>query len=122
MYLIGKGGGILSIPVEQKTEFYHLLVGFYETGDSEKLKDFLYPCITKSFTKTLGQRICMLRERAGMDRMQASQRLGISQERLFLLETDAEIPSGTEIGQILQYFGVEREVFLENTGVEDGGK
>ncbi|MFM9414166.1 Fic family protein [Peptococcus simiae] len=40
--LIGCGCGILSIPIEFQEEFKIKLIAFYETGNAEDLKEFLY--------------------------------------------------------------------------------
>ncbi len=40
--MIANGQGIISIPVEIIHQFTTLLVSFYETGESSKIKDFLY--------------------------------------------------------------------------------
>lgn len=116
LYLIGRGAGIFSIPTEVKEEFYQNLIAYYESGDAKKLKEFLYPCITKSYTKTLGQRLQLLRQNAGLEREQASMELNISQERLFFLELDEELPTSEELACICRYFGMEQEMLVENTG------
>jgi hypothetical protein len=33
---------VLAVPVDESEHFYELLVGFYETDDSSKLKQYLY--------------------------------------------------------------------------------
>lgn len=40
-YLISKGKGIISIPVEHTDEFRNLLVRYYESGDKAAITDFL---------------------------------------------------------------------------------
>ena len=41
-YMITHGVGIVSIPIEKLEDFKHLLVGFYETGNTKEMKDFIY--------------------------------------------------------------------------------
>lgn len=40
--MIQNGLGILSIPITYHSEFYKLLIKFYETGEKLPLKSFLY--------------------------------------------------------------------------------
>jgi len=40
--MIKHGCGIISIPNEKIKPFYDLLIGFYETNDMEKIKNFVY--------------------------------------------------------------------------------
>lgn len=40
--LIQNGKGILRVPVEKNTEFFNLLVSYYETNNDEQLINFLY--------------------------------------------------------------------------------
>ena len=40
--MIKNGCGIISIPNEKIKPFYDLLIGFYETNDMEKIKNFVY--------------------------------------------------------------------------------
>ena len=40
--MIRHGCGIISIPNERIKSFYDLLIGFYETNDMEKIKNFVY--------------------------------------------------------------------------------
>lgn len=40
--MIGNGAGIISVKQEQINDFYKNLISFYETGDYEIIKDFLY--------------------------------------------------------------------------------
>ncbi|MCM1282299.1 MAG: Fic family protein [Muribaculaceae bacterium] len=113
MYLIGHGAGIFSIPAEKKESFYKELIAYYESGDAKNLKEFLYPCITKSYTKTLGQRLQILRQNAGLNREQAAIKLAIPKERLFSLELDEEIPTNEELVRICGYFEMEPEVLTD---------
>ena len=43
-FMVSKGKGIISIPVEHKEEFKTLLIEFYETNDNSKVKEFVYNC------------------------------------------------------------------------------
>ncbi|MDO4567049.1 MAG: Fic family protein [Oscillospiraceae bacterium] len=40
--MIENGAGIISIPIEIQRDFTKLLVEFYETGEAEEIKDFVY--------------------------------------------------------------------------------
>lgn len=40
--LIQNGVGLLSIPIQKQLEFKNLLIQFYESNDSETIKEFLY--------------------------------------------------------------------------------
>ena len=40
--MIGNGAGIISVEQEQINDFYKNLISFYETGNYEIIKDFLY--------------------------------------------------------------------------------
>lgn len=40
--LIENGHGILSVPIKYHSDFYRLLIGFYETAEKSELKRFLY--------------------------------------------------------------------------------
>lgn len=40
--MISNGCGIISVPIEHQSEFTKLLVEYYESGDMDKLKDFVY--------------------------------------------------------------------------------
>ena len=40
-YLISKGKGIISIPVEENDEFKKLLISYYESNDENKIKKFI---------------------------------------------------------------------------------
>ncbi|MBU6145900.1 MAG: Fic family protein [Paenibacillaceae bacterium] len=40
--LIASGGGIISVPVEQHTAFFELLIQYYETNEMGKIKQFVY--------------------------------------------------------------------------------
>lgn len=42
LYLIADGCGIISIPIEHQPEFTRMLVEFYESGEMEKIKAFVY--------------------------------------------------------------------------------
>lgn len=72
--LIAGGAGVFAIPVQSKTEFESLLVGFYETADSTALEGFLVqtaldgydePAAQKDFEARLGQ---TLRDARGQGR------------------------------------------------------
>ena len=43
-FMVSKGKGIISIPVEHKEEFKTLLIELYETNDNSKIKEFVYNC------------------------------------------------------------------------------
>lgn len=40
--MIENGCGIISIPIEKQSEFYKLLIEYYETNDKEKIVKFIY--------------------------------------------------------------------------------
>lgn len=40
--MIENGCGIIEIPVERQTEFYTLLIEYYETNNNKKIKDYIY--------------------------------------------------------------------------------
>ena len=40
--MIENGWIIISIPIEKQSEFYELLIKYYETNDKEKLVKFIY--------------------------------------------------------------------------------
>lgn len=40
--MIENGCGIIEIPVERQTEFYTLLIEYYETNNNEKIKEYIY--------------------------------------------------------------------------------
>ena len=40
--MISSGSGILSIPVEKQRLFRELLIHFYQTGDMEAIRSFIY--------------------------------------------------------------------------------
>jgi prophage maintenance system killer protein len=40
--MIANGCGIISIPIEHQPEFTRMLVGFYESGNMEEIKTFVY--------------------------------------------------------------------------------
>lgn len=40
--MIENGCGVISIPIEKQSEFYKLLIEYYETNDKEKLVKFIY--------------------------------------------------------------------------------
>jgi len=40
--MISSGCGIISVPVEKQREFRTLLIGFYESGDIDAIKTFVY--------------------------------------------------------------------------------
>ena len=40
--MIANGAGIITIPIDFQMEFRKLLIEFYETGDMQKAKEFLY--------------------------------------------------------------------------------
>lgn len=118
LYLIRHGGGIFFLPAEQKLEFYKKLIAYYESGDSEELKLFLENCMIKSYTKTLGQRFQLLREKEGLTRQQAAEVFHITQERLFALEMDAELPKMEELQRIANHFNLDIGILAENTPLE----
>lgn len=44
--------GIMAIPVEKKSEFTEVLINFYETGDNNRLKEFLHrECMQYAYPK-----------------------------------------------------------------------
>lgn len=42
--MIENGCGIISIPIEHQSEFYKLLIEYYETNNKDKLAKFIYDC------------------------------------------------------------------------------
>lgn len=40
--MIANGCGIISIPIEYQPEFTRMLVEFYESGNMDEIKDFVY--------------------------------------------------------------------------------
>ena len=40
-YLISKGKGIISIPVEENEKFKQLLISYYEGKEEKKIKEFI---------------------------------------------------------------------------------
>lgn len=40
--MIANGCGIISIPIEHQPEFTRMLVEFYESGNMDEIKDFVY--------------------------------------------------------------------------------
>ena len=40
-YLIGKGKGIIVVPVEKIDEYKSLLIKYYETNNNKQIKDFI---------------------------------------------------------------------------------
>lgn len=49
--MISNGCGIISVPVDLKTEFSSLLVDYYESDDSKLIKEFLYDACISGFTR-----------------------------------------------------------------------
>ena len=49
--MISNGCGIISVPVELKTEFSSLLVDYYESADSKQIKEFLYDSCISGFSR-----------------------------------------------------------------------
>lgn len=48
--LIQNGAGLLSIPIQKQLEFKSLLIQFYETNNTEAIKEFLYKECIKGMT------------------------------------------------------------------------
>ena len=40
--MVSNGCGVISVPIEDQPEFTHLLVSYYESGDMEEIKGFVY--------------------------------------------------------------------------------
>lgn len=49
--MISNGCGIISVPVDLKTEFSSLLVDYYESDDSKLIKEFLYDACISGFSR-----------------------------------------------------------------------
>ena len=49
--MISNGCGIISVPVNLKTEFSSLLVDYYESDDSKRIKEFLYDSCISGFSR-----------------------------------------------------------------------
>lgn len=49
--MISNGCGIISVPVDLKTEFSSLLVNYYESDDSKLIKEFLYDSCISGFSR-----------------------------------------------------------------------
>lgn len=49
--MISNGCGIISVPVGLKTEFSSLLVDYYESDDSKRIKEFLYDSCISGFSR-----------------------------------------------------------------------
>lgn len=49
--MISNGCGIISVPVDLKTEFSSLLVNYYESDDSKLIKEFLYDACISGFSR-----------------------------------------------------------------------
>ena len=40
--MVSNGCGVISVPIEDQPEFTRLLVSYYESGDMEEIKGFVY--------------------------------------------------------------------------------
>ena len=49
--MISNGCGIISVPVNLKMEFSSLLVDYYESDDSKRIKEFLYDSCISGFSR-----------------------------------------------------------------------
>lgn len=49
--MISNGCGIISVPVDLKMEFSYLLVDYYESDDSKRIKEFLYDSCISGFSR-----------------------------------------------------------------------
>lgn len=108
MNMIKNGQGILSIPVENKQEFYTLLARFYgDDANKEALKTFLREhCITCQKEYSIGKKIAIIRKQQEFSRQELSQKIGISEDLLFAIERGEAVPTAREITAIENLFDV----------------
>lgn len=65
--MINNGAGIISIPVERKTEFGDLLVDYYESNKKDTIMDFLYSECVSGFTRSKEIDMAVLEEQKKED-------------------------------------------------------
>lgn len=110
MVLIQNGCGILSILTERKQEFYTILLEFYETGNSEKLKFFLSRnCITVINELSAGNRMRLLREKNKFSREYVAEQLRVSPQEIYDIEIDDIKADNNMVEQMLSLYHVTRE-------------
>lgn len=114
--LIQNGKGLFMIPVEKKVQFLDTLIEFYKSADNTELKDFLRQnCIMRSAEYTLGQKIQMLRENAGLSRTELAESLSISEQRLYKIERDDIDVSPKLVKRIAKHFNMDVKRLYEGT-------
>lgn len=112
MTLIQSGEGLFIVPVEENLTFKELLINYYITDDPLRIKSFIKDkCIVKPSLKTTGQKIQILRERAGISREEMAQIIGVSSERMYEMERDKNI-SEDVIRALAEYFEIEKEELI----------
>ncbi len=115
MTLIQSGEGLFIVPVEENLTFKELLINYYITDDPLRIKSFIKDkCIVKPSLKTTGQKIQILRERAGISREEMAQIIGVSSERMYEMERDKNI-SEDVIRALAEYFEIEKEELIIDT-------
>jgi len=115
MTLIQSGEGLFIVPVEENLIFKELLINYYITDDPLRIKSFIKDkCIVKPSLKTTGQKIQILRERAGISREEMAQIIGVSSERMYEMERDKNI-SEDVIRALAEYFEIEKEELIIDT-------
>ena len=115
MTLIQSGEGLFIVPVEENLTFKELLINYYITDDPLRIKSFIKDkCIVKPSLKTTGQKIQILRERAGISREEMAQIIGVSSERMYEMERDKNI-SEDAIRALAEYFEIEKEELIIDT-------
>ena len=115
MTLIQSGEGLFIVPVEENLTFKGLLINYYITDDPLRIKSFIKDkCIVKPSLKTTGQKIQILRERAGISREEMAQIIGVSSERMYEMERDKNI-SEDVIRALAEYFEIEKEELIIDT-------
>ncbi len=115
MTLIQSGEGLFIVPVEENLTFKELLINYYITDDPLRIKSFIKDkCIVKPSLKTTGQKIQILRERAGISREEMAQIIGVSSERMYEMERDKNI-SEDVIRALSEYFEIEKEELIIDT-------
>ena len=115
MTLIQSGEGLFIVPVEENLTFKELLINYYITDDPLRIKSFIKDkCIVKPSLKTTGQKIQILRERAGISREEMAQIIGVSSERMYEMERDKNI-SEDVIRALSEYLEIEKEELIIDT-------